>query len=1202
MRKLIGIIALLAVAALNCYGFPTNTESASVDINGITGNWDSFRWKWIGQNDQRVELSFYADNTGDTVSVAGYNVNARVSKDKTTYIDIPYTSTSVSGATTNITTNITIAANAISFSVARTNIPPDSNYKMEVWAYDGATTNIARTLAQGQIAVSYSLYDDTNVYPFPVTPTNLANYLTVGAAFATYLPRAEGYTNFTMVESTSNYVDFTSPTLIIGLNTNSQDGDITSVTVDGGFLSGGTNTGDAVITLTTNAIDAVFATDIELSTATNANYISLTNFATAADIVATNLAVSNANAYTDLATGSVDLASVMAVGNEASTNLDMSGFFIGDTEGEGIYVSSNNGAVAINTKTIPTLPTFGNSALLTVQADGARHPSVIIKDGTTTSKTKSLAFWDTGTTNIWSIEQEAGAPFSLEFWYYRGATATWEQLLSFNTNGNVEASTNFVVGGDTTLADLTAQDATFTGNITITSNILANGHIYGDGDTIITGIEDIYADDGIFSNSLQVGATDVVLESRKMLEGAGITIGDPWLTNDVTFSLDLPYTDARYLRAGTNVFRELIVADDTETGIDLVHNGSFTNGIDGWVATNFIWNAALSNITVLSGNAGFLVPSNAISITTGYMYTVSYEVDVNDSYEIITLRLGGYTNVFRRTADTGDITYTNTLTVPAFNQSGFSLTATALSNNITLDNITIERITKGNLWADAIYADNMYVVQTPVDALDVANKAYVDSVAGTGAFATNYAGANVQIAWTGNVSYISADAETDPIWGGVSNLYGGISNRTLRTDANKISVNWNQYQLRDSADLESVNWSTRFLKTKYGQESLDWDSRTVTSSNGANVFNWENNTFATVPTVDGNSFLTNAPSGSGTTNANAIAANFTPTNYTAAAGDVSSHLQGIDGEIAVLVGDDIAISNTAEAAQTSADAANTTNGAQATAIAENLSTNAIQDTAITANLSTNALQDISIDANLSTNAIQDTAIAANLATNGTQDVTIADHAASLAAHTNLIDAVEAAAQAAILTNGLQDTSIAAAISTNALQDISIAANLASNNAQQVEIDGLGGTAVIVIARNNVTQYANGGEFYKVVMVEEVDTASAFADSTFTAPSTGYYLINAQVNGRVGVGVQNTIRIWLNINGDHKNPANQGAVFDEGIAIAYCSMSINAVVYLTAGDTVYIDMTAGGPVGIWELPVWTNAGDTSIYSTFTINKL
>jgi len=36
----------------------------------------------------------------------------------------------------------------------------------------------------------------------------------------------------------------------------------------------------------------------------------------------------------------------------------------------------------------------------------------------------------------------------------------------------------------------------------------------------------------------------------------------------------------------------------------------------------------------------------------------------------------------------------------------------------------------------------------------------------------------------------------------------------------------------------------------------------------------------------------------GITNANAVTANFVPTNYTAAAGDVSSHLQGIDEEIA----------------------------------------------------------------------------------------------------------------------------------------------------------------------------------------------------------------------------------------------------------------------------------------------------------------
>ena len=1018
-------IALLALMPLVSVGFPTNESKAYINIEEAEGSFDQFRFKWIGQSDQRIWMNI--SNSTQSIDMSGYVPNFRVTRNGTVYVDV-------------LGTNININSNIIDFAVSRTNIPPDADYQAELWVYEGSNTNLANVFAQGKVTTSRSLYQDTNYFPFPATPTNFAEYLTIDQAASTYATKAESYTNFVLTESTSNGVAFTAPTVTYFINTNVQAGDITSVTVSGGFLSGGTNTGDAVITLTTNSIDAVFASDTELSTATNLNFGNLTTNYTAADVVATNAAVTTANAYTDSATNNVDLHGVLKAGNVASTNLDMNGFTIGDTQGEGIYISSSNGRVGINTREPAQLPTFASPGFLTVKADGARDPSIIIEDGTTTSKTKSLAYHDVGTTNWWSLEMEAGAPYSLEFWYYRGATAAWQKMLEFQTNGTLTASTNFTVDGLTTLGDLSAEDITASGNTTIASNIFVNGHIRGDGLTDMTGMDAITARNGVFSNSLKQGAIDVVLETRQILGGTGITIGDGYLSNNVTVNLDTTYTDDRYVISGTNVFQELIVADINTYDDNIVVNGSFTNGLNAWVNTNFTYNAAISNVTLLVGNSGTLIPSSALSIRDDSIYRVSYVVDVNNSAEEITVSLGGATNTFSRDDATGDIIYTNAFVLAARNSDNLKLVATATSNSITMDDIEVREIMGGDM-----FAFDMHV-------------------------------------------------------------------------SHELTVG------------------------------------------GTNIF-----------TIVG----------SDTTNASSISADFTPTNYTAGGDDVSSHLQGIDVEIGVQAANDTAISNIADTAQTTADAAQ----ADATAA---LQTSAVYQVNIDGLLSTQATQQASIDANSAD-------IDALFTTQGTQQVSIDGFTSDISAlfttqavHTVNIDALLTTQEIQQVDIDLIEADVEALFTTQAVNSAAI--DRATNT-------------VVVMAENNASQVINSLGFNQILFQNEViDNLGTFSSHQFTAPRDGLYRVSPKIIVRADPNKTCQIRIAIVVNGTRKQSCASSASWQATAPLAYDTLTMTPIISLQKNDVVKIEVWSSGPDYEYSVVGFPFTGNPSMFSSLTINSL
>ena len=174
-------MAVLVAGTLAAYAaFPTKENTEIVNPDEVTGNWDSFKFNWVGMNDQKVTLVL--SNSAGYINITNYFVQVRLSKAGTTYTEV--NNTSITKTTTSIT-----------FQVAATNIGPVDTYQAEAFCWEGATTNLARTLAQGKVVVSKSLYSDTNSFPFPTPATNMSDYLTIAAAAATYAQIADSPTN-----------------------------------------------------------------------------------------------------------------------------------------------------------------------------------------------------------------------------------------------------------------------------------------------------------------------------------------------------------------------------------------------------------------------------------------------------------------------------------------------------------------------------------------------------------------------------------------------------------------------------------------------------------------------------------------------------------------------------------------------------------------------------------------------------------------------------------------------------------------------------------------------------------------------------------------------------------------------------------------------------------------------------------------------
>jgi hypothetical protein len=171
----IKILAALLMTGSFAFGaFPVHQNSVTCDVSTISGDFDHFRWKWNGFDSQTN--NFYFKNGSSWINLTGYHAGFKIARMATTsqvsYISI---------------TNIGITASNIHFQISNTNIPPNNTYYSEIFVWQGTTTNLSRTIAQGKIQVIDSIYaDDDSSFPW-IHTTNLTQYLLIADAARIYV-------------------------------------------------------------------------------------------------------------------------------------------------------------------------------------------------------------------------------------------------------------------------------------------------------------------------------------------------------------------------------------------------------------------------------------------------------------------------------------------------------------------------------------------------------------------------------------------------------------------------------------------------------------------------------------------------------------------------------------------------------------------------------------------------------------------------------------------------------------------------------------------------------------------------------------------------------------------------------------------------------------------------------------------------------
>lgn len=263
MRKFILVFLMLIVDTILAADFPTKLNCTTCDMDKVTGNFDSFRWKWAGYESQSNKIIM--TRAGTPFDLTGYYVAFKVSRpgegtNQITYLSFSSTLTNMHLLTSNVYVNVLYS-----------NIPPNREYQAELYAWQGVATNFTRTLAQGKVTTIQSLYGgDDSTFPFPYL-TNLLAYVplvdtnyqtcvtgvTVNAA-ASNIGWATGHrmdiyldmmTNVSFGQSTSNNAQKLTNKVYITFNTNYPDG-----AMAGNFLT------------VSNKVDG-------LSTSNNVNYL-----------------------------------------------------------------------------------------------------------------------------------------------------------------------------------------------------------------------------------------------------------------------------------------------------------------------------------------------------------------------------------------------------------------------------------------------------------------------------------------------------------------------------------------------------------------------------------------------------------------------------------------------------------------------------------------------------------------------------------------------------------------------------------------------------------------------------------------------------------------------------------------------------------------------------------------------------------------
>ena len=155
MKKILLGLAVILVGVLPSAALVTQ-HSNSVNLvlaDVCDGTFKDFKFSMAGYDDQYFSFNY------DKV-LTGIACTFRITKpiEGTIYLDVP-------------SSDITVSGTSVTFTIAHSNIPPPASYYGELLSYEATTTNFYRSIAQGMLPVTWSLYLNESNY-FARSTTN----------------------------------------------------------------------------------------------------------------------------------------------------------------------------------------------------------------------------------------------------------------------------------------------------------------------------------------------------------------------------------------------------------------------------------------------------------------------------------------------------------------------------------------------------------------------------------------------------------------------------------------------------------------------------------------------------------------------------------------------------------------------------------------------------------------------------------------------------------------------------------------------------------------------------------------------------------------------------------------------------------------------------------------------------------------------
>ena len=246
MKRIISVLAVGLVAALPAFGtMHTKTNTANLVLSNVCdGTFSDFKFQVSGYDDNVFEFSY--DDLGTDLA---YTFRLTRPMDGTIYLDTPATKTR----------GVTTYALKAFVDLARTNLPPPGAYYGELISFDASSTNYYRSVAQGKVNVTWSLYlNESNffaratnsagvgqvyVHPNWRDPPWLGTNAGLGSVYAT-LVMHYGLSNWTdainsKLNTASNY--FEAQDVLLKAATN--DLNLGKLSLSGGTMTGNINLG-----------------------------------------------------------------------------------------------------------------------------------------------------------------------------------------------------------------------------------------------------------------------------------------------------------------------------------------------------------------------------------------------------------------------------------------------------------------------------------------------------------------------------------------------------------------------------------------------------------------------------------------------------------------------------------------------------------------------------------------------------------------------------------------------------------------------------------------------------------------------------------------------------------------------------------------------------------------------------------------------